>query len=144
MKRMAMLACYAASQFCLAGASCAEWFRPLDRGGRIGDYVERVIAAAGQRHEIRGDCMSACTIWLGHKGSCVAPDAVLWFHAATDSLRAMHDDNPWRSISERGAAALLAWYPPRVKAVVRPWLNSPEFRTLSGEELIRLGVPACN
>ncbi len=135
----ALLACV----FAFAAPARADFLRPLDRGGRIGDYVERIVAASGRRHAIRGDCMSACTIWLGHKGTCVTPDAMLWFHGANDPLRAMRDGNPWRTISEKGNAALLAWYPPRVRAVVRPWLRSPEYRTLSGAQLIALGVPAC-
>jgi hypothetical protein len=142
MKRVALLAMLATSAV-ITTPSQAQWMRPLDRGGNIGIYVERIIAAAGQRHEIRGDCMSACTMWLGHRGTCVARDAVLWFHGASDGLREMRSGNPWLSISEKGNAALLAMYPPRVRQVVRPWLNSPEYHTLTGAELIRLGVPAC-
>jgi hypothetical protein len=143
MKRIALIAILATLHALPSNSARAQWMRPLDRGGLIGDYIEKIIASAGQRHEIRGDCMSACTVWLGHKGSCVAPDAVLWFHGASDRRRAMRFDNPWMSISDAGNAALLAMYPPRVRQVVRPWLKSPDYRTLTGVELIRLGVPAC-
>ena len=121
----------------------AQWFRPLDRGGSIAAYLMDIHAAAGRRHEIRGDCMSACTMWLGHRGVCVAPDAVLWFHGASDGVQAMRQANPWRAIDPQANAALLAMYPPRVRAVVAPWLDSPAWRTLTGVELIALGVPAC-
>lgn len=121
----------------------ADLFRPLDRGGRLGDYLERIVAASGQRHEIRGDCMSACTLWLGHRGACVAPDAVLWFHAARDPGRALLQENPWRAMSAHGNQTLLSFYPPRVRAVVKQWLQSPDYHTLSGAQLIALGVPAC-
>lgn len=135
--------------FCLplvlafAAPAQADFMRPLDRGGRMSDTIARIISASGQRHEIRGDCMSSCTMWLGHRGTCVTPDARLWFHAAQDGTRAMRDGNPWRTISADGNAALLAWYPQRVRTVVRPWLQSPEYRTLTGAQLISLGVPAC-
>lgn len=129
---------------CLAAPTQAQWGRPLDRGGPIAAYLLRIHAAAGQRHEIRGDCMSACTMWLGHRGVCVAPDARLWFHGALDGVQALRQPNPWRAISPQGNAALLAMYPPRVRAVVAPWLESPEWRTLTGADLIALGVPSCD
>lgn len=117
--------------------------RPLDRGGQIGEYVNRIVAAAGRQHIISGDCMSACTMWLGHDGVCVTADAVLWFHAASDNMQAMRTESPWNAISAAGNRALLAMYPPRVRAIVRPWLQSPDFHTLSGIELAALGVPLC-
>lgn len=117
--------------------------RPLDRGGRISDTITQIMAASGQRHEIRGDCMSACTMWLGHRGTCVTPDARLWFHAAQDGRASMRYGNPWRTISADGNATLLAFYPPRVREIVRPWLQSPEYRTMTGAQLIALGVPEC-
>ena len=102
--------------------------REIDNGGNIGDYVRAIVAASGQRHEIRGDCVSACTMWLGHRGTCVYPDAELWFHAAS------HPD---------GTKTLLAFYPPRVRAFVAPMLNSRTITGVSGWQLIRLGVPSC-
>lgn len=117
--------------------------RSLDRGGQIRFYIQKLAAASGQLHEIRGDCMSACTIWLGHKPVCVAPDATLWFHQASDPNLEVVSGNPWRWKSETGNLALSTFYPPRVLAVVRTWLESPEFHTLSGRELIALGIPEC-
>lgn len=141
-------AAFAAALFALSGASSVrasgfDFERPLDRGGDIGEYTRRIVSGAGRAHVISGDCMSACTMWLGHRGVCVTPDAVLWFHAATDRLQAMRQENPWRTISHAGNAALLAMYPPRVRAVVRPWLDSPDYHTLTGAQLAALGVPLC-
>lgn len=124
-------------------AQAFDFFRPMDRGGRIGDYMERIVAQAGQPYVIAGDCMSACTMWLGHRGTCVMPDAVLWFHGASDRSAELADGNPWRAISATGNATLLSMYPPRVRAVVRPWLASPDFHTLTGTQLAALGVPLC-
>lgn len=119
-----------------------NWSRPVDHGGQISEYVGRIVAAAGQRHEIRGDCMSACTMWLGHRNACVAADALLHFHGATER-QALSVPATWRSVNATGNAALLAFYPSRVRQVVRPWLASAQFRTLTGAQLIGLGVPAC-
>jgi hypothetical protein len=129
---------------CAGSASAAfAQERPLDRGGQIRFYIQKLAAASGQLHEIRGDCMSACTIWLGHKPVCVAPDATLWFHQASDPRLELVSGNPWHWKSETGNLALSTFYPPRVLAVVRTWLESPEFHTLSGRELIALGIPEC-
>lgn len=127
----------------LAGACCGlapaalDWFnpgRPWDRGGDVGTYLQRIVASSGQPHVIAGDCMSACPMWLGHKGTCVTPDALLYFHgASTDQF----------SPSPVGNAVLLSMYPPRVRAVVAPWLNSRAFHALTRLELARLGVPLC-
>ncbi len=128
----------------IASASAAfAQERSLDRGGQIRFYIQKLAAASGQLHEIRGDCMSACTIWLGHKPVCVAPDATLWFHQASDPSLELVSGNPWRWKSATGNLALSTFYPPRVLAVVRSWLESPEFHTLSGRELIALGIPEC-
>ncbi len=117
--------------------------RPLDSGGRIGDYIERIVSASGKRHEIRGDCMSACTLWLGHAGVCVAPDAKLWFHAPRDAGSSRFQGSSVRSSKQSGVKTLMAFYPPRVRVVVQPWLLSSEYHTLTGAQLIALGVPAC-
>ncbi len=130
-----MLLCAALTTPALA----LDFARPLDSGGDILSYMGRVGAAPGERHVISGNCMSACTMWLGHKGTCVEPDAVLYFHAATDE----RFSNPSRAISPSGNALLLGMYPPRLRAMARPWLQSSNFHTLTGAQVARLGVPLC-
>jgi hypothetical protein len=122
----------------------ADWFgRELDRGGSVSAYKSRIVAAAGRRHVISGDCMSACTLWLAHKNTCVMPDAVLWFHGAARGVVRGFMVNPWREVNAAGNSILLASYPPRVRAVVAPWLQSREYHSLTGRELAALGVPLC-
>lgn len=121
----------------------AGGWRPLDRGGPIAFYLEEIRNMSG-RKVLSGDCMSACTLWLGYRGTCVEDDAVLWFHGASDPLRQMRSANPWNAISETANLALLQHYPPKVRDVVRPWLASPQYRTLTGAELHALGVARCN
>ena len=84
-------------------------------------------------------------MWLGHNPVCIMPDAVLWFHAAQDSLRAMHDGNPWRTISANGNATLRAFYPPRIRAYVdaQGWLQTPELHQMSAATAHSLGIPYC-
>jgi hypothetical protein len=127
----------------LALFGCDARARPLDRGGSIAAYLMEIHASADKPHRIEGDCMSACTMWLGHRRVCVAPDATLWFHSAIDPGKLGRVVNPWQAMDRNANAAMLAMYPARVRAVVAPWLENVNYRTLTGRELIALGVPAC-
>jgi hypothetical protein len=81
---------------------------PRDNGGWIDDYQQRVWAANRTRTpvEIRGTCISACTMYLAVRDVCVAPDAVLWFHAAYDPLFRLPDPT--------ANALMIGHYPPAV------------------------------
>lgn len=127
---------------CSESAHAFDFARPLDRGGGIAAYQGRILTETGQ-HVIDGDCMSACTMWLSHKKTCVTAHAVLWFHAAAGTMQLTRGANPWRAISSKGNRALLNAYPPRLRAVVEPWLRSPDFHTLTGLQAAALGVPLC-
>jgi hypothetical protein len=114
--------------------------RHLDRGGKIAHYREAISKASGA-HVISGDCMSACTLWLSYKHSCVEPDAVLWFHAASHGM----NGNFWRDIDPAASEDVLQTYPPRLRAFLKAqgWMKRPDYNTLSGRELAALGVPLC-
>lgn len=139
-------ACFVAAMALSLGAtqSRADWFgRDMDRGGNVSTYKSRIAGAFGRRHVISGDCMSACTLWLAHRDTCVMPDAVLWFHGAARGVVRGFMINPWREVSTVGNSMLLSSYPPRVREVVAPWLQSQEYHSLTGRELAALGVPMC-
>lgn len=60
-----------------------------DRGGRIGNYIDKyeALRTSGETVMIDGECLSACTMVLGaiaHDRICVTPRASLGFHAAYD------------------------------------------------------------
>jgi len=122
------------------GTLFSSFSRHLDRGGKISHYKADLSKASGT-HVISGDCMSACTIWLSYKHSCVEPDAKLWFHAASGGMAA----NPWRGIDPVASEDLLHSYPPRLRALLkaRGWMERPDYNTLSGRELAAFGVPLC-
>lgn len=101
--------------------------RPLDPGGSIDIYLNAIVYARG-RHVIEGDCMSACTMWLGYRWTCVRPDAELWFHAGSIPV---------------ATETMFAMYPPRVKRLVWPFMLSHHLVGVPGWQLIRLGVPRC-
>ncbi len=114
--------------------------RHLDRGGKIAQYRADITKAFG-RHVISGDCMSACTLWLSYRRSCVEPDAKLWFHAASRGMVG----NPWRDMDPAASEDVLGSYPPQLRAFLRArgWMERPDYNTLSGTELAALGVPLC-
>ena len=142
MRRVALAAILALG---LSAPAFAQKIITFDRGGLISDTLTEITAQSGQRVVIAGDCMSACTMWLGHAGTCVMPGATLYFHAAQDGLRAMHDPNPWRTISASGNATLRGFYPPGIRSYVdrNGWLNTPELHSMSGAQAISLGARAC-
>ncbi len=114
-----------------ASAQFRQWWRPSDPGGSIGDRILEIAAAGGRRHEIIGDCASACTMWLGARGVCVWPDAALWFHSARPAS---------------GNDALRTFYPPKVRNFVdaNGYLDSYELRPIYGWQLIKMGIRDCS
>jgi len=122
------------------GAFFTGFGRRLDRGGKIEHYRAEIGKASGA-HVISGDCMSACTLWLTYKHSCVEPDAKLWFHAASRGMVA----NPWADIDPAASEQVLQSYPLRLRAFLKAhgWMERPDYNTLSGRELAALGVPLC-
>jgi len=84
-----------------------------DRGGLLGQRAQeiRVLAQTGQRVELRGQCLSACTLYLKLPNACVAPNATFGFHGpswygrplptdqleAFSNLMARHYREPLRS-----------------------------------------------
>jgi hypothetical protein len=124
---------------CLASLSPASASpRPMDRGGRLDVYAQRIAAAQGA-HRIAGDCYSACTMWLAYPGACIERSARLWFHGAFDIGRE-------EVVASDGNAIMTAYYPPQVDRIVSPWLRTLRFsskHTLTGAQLIALGMRAC-
>lgn len=56
-----------------------------DQGGCIRSYQYTVDKTpAEMRIEISGVCESACTLFLGHPGTCAMPDTVFAFHGPSD------------------------------------------------------------
>lgn len=128
----------------LAGAARtdAAEIAEADYGGPLAAYREeaRRLDASGEELAIRGLCASACTIFLGLRRVCVAPQAVFWFHAAR--LPAEDAPDPVATLE------MLSYYP----AALRDWairtkaLERVDFdaaHSLTGAELIRLGARRC-
>ena len=79
----------AALLFADLGASHAQIRIADDRGGQIGNYLDKFqrLRSSGESVVIDGLCASACTLVLGavpHDKICVTSRATLGFHAAYD------------------------------------------------------------
>jgi hypothetical protein len=122
-----------------AGTSHAAVRISDDRGGQIGEYVERYekLRASRQSVVIDGLCASACTIVLATispDNICVTSRARLAFHAAWNFRR------DGRTFTDRGATRrLYSMYP----SPVRRWLDNrggltPRSIFLEGKHLHRM------
>lgn len=113
-----------------------------DTGGGVDDRL-RMMRDLGPAHvEIRGECLSACTMFLGLPDVCVSPGAVLGFHGPTTPLPGIPlPPDDW----ERATQTMAAQYPPRL----RRWFLSDaryysgDYLTLTGEQVINLGAKPC-
>lgn len=106
-----------------------------DLGGLVSEYRAITNLYRQQNREVRlHECRSACTLALSLPNVCVYPASVLRFHSA------YHRDTkqPDQSVSRE----LLAAYPPAVRERLGNRLTR-NYRSLSGAELIELGVRDC-
>lgn len=110
-----------------------------DRGGNIGAYWSRFVAARDSHEQviIDGKCSSACTLVLGIVPSrriCVTGNAVLGFHAA------WRPDFSGRHVANIPATrTLLSFYPPPIRQwIARNGGLTDKMLYLSGRDLLAL------
>lgn len=110
-----------------------------DRGGNIGAYWSRYIAARDSNEQvvIDGKCSSACTLVLGivpARRICVTKNAVLGFHAAwRPGFLGLHVAN------EPATRTLMSFYPPPIRQwIARNGGLTDTMLYLSGDDLMAL------
>lgn len=141
---MKLITSLLAAAVLLAGvvASHATVRISVDRGGQIGNYINRFerLRSSGESVIIDGLCASACTLVLGavpHSKICVTPRATLGFHAAYDF------GSNGRIITNSEATAMLySMYP----APVQRWIAARgglarQMIFLSGKQLQAMYQP---
>jgi hypothetical protein len=126
----------AALLFAGVGASHAAVRIANDRGGQIGQYLDRydALRASGQAVMIDGLCASACTMVLGtipRDKICVTSNATLGFHAAYDFT-----GNGQTVTNPAATRMLYSGYPSQV----RQWISrrgglTPRMIFLHGKQL---------
>ncbi|HEY8580641.1 MAG TPA: hypothetical protein VIL72_12180, partial [Beijerinckiaceae bacterium] len=105
-----------------------------DVGGLVSEYKAVTELYRRENREVRlHECRSACTLALSLPNVCVYPSSVLKFHSA------YHRDT--KQIDQGVSAELFNAYPPAVRE--RLGYLTRHYRSLSGKELIALGVRDC-
>lgn len=113
-----------------------------DYGGSVMQRLRELNNLRMQRTPVKvvGQCMSACTMYLGLPQTCVSANAVFGFHGPSRRGQS-------RALTNSSAAELLAaHYPP----ALRQWylregqyVASDRVIKISGRDMHRMGVPRC-
>ncbi|MDB5571721.1 MAG: hypothetical protein JWN93_2904 [Hyphomicrobiales bacterium] len=105
-----------------------------DVGGLVSEYQAITEMYRRENREVRlHECRSACTLALSLPNVCVYPSSVLKFHSA------YHRDT--KEIDQSISSQLFNAYPEAVRE--RLGYLTRQYRSLSGRELIDLGVRDC-
>ncbi|WP_245861024.1 hypothetical protein [Rhodobacter maris] len=113
-----------------------------DGGGYLARRSDRIaqMRATGQRVEIRGTCISACTMYLSLPNVCVTPSAVLGFHGPSENGRPLppRDFEYWSQVMAANyAEPLRSWFLSTAR------YNTSGYYQISGAQLIRMGYQQC-
>lgn len=115
-----------------------------DNGGSIETRLEMIahMRRAGHRIEIRGNCASACTMFLGLPNTCVARNARLGFHGPSSQYYGIslppREFEYWsRVMADHYPAAIRNWFMTTARHTTMGLV------TITGAEAIRLGARAC-
>lgn len=113
-----------------------------DAGGRVDWRAEKIakLRQSGQPVQLRGECMSACTMYLSLPQVCVAANATFGFHGPSFYGIPLndYDFNYWSQV-------IAAHYPPAIAEwyMTEARFNTNRTRRIRGSELIKLGYPEC-
>lgn len=115
-----------------------------DNGGPLEDRIRylSVLRQSGQRVEIRGQCASACTLYLGLLRTCISRNAVMEFHGPQSQLYGIALPP---AQFEYWSRVMADHYPPPL----RRWFLAEGrheimgVHRIRGEQLINLGVREC-
>lgn len=106
-----------------------------DVGGLVSDYQAQTEIYRREGREVRlHECRSACTLALSLPNVCVYPDSLVKFHLAYNAVDRQTD----AGVSDE----LFRSYPAAVQQ--RLGYLTRQYRVLTGNELISLGVRNCN
>ncbi len=114
-----------------------------DRGGVVGARAQEIagIQMRQQRVEIRGRvCLSTCTMFLGAGDVCVSPNTKFGFHGPSyygRPLKPAQFEYWSQVIASYYPAGLKNWY------LAEGRYRSKGYYTMSGAQLISMGIPQC-
>lgn len=113
-----------------------------DRGGYLAKRSDEIthLRAAGRRVEVRGTCLSACTMYLSLPNLCVTPDAVFGFHGPSQNGTPLpqRDFDYWSMVMAANYnEPLRTWFMKKAR------FNTSGYYQVSGAKLIELGYKRC-
>lgn len=113
-----------------------------DRGGLLGQRSDAIqlLRASGQRVELRGLCLSACTMYLSLPNVCVAPTAVFGFHGPSRNQKRLpqREFEHWSEVmADNYREPLRSWYMSEARYTITG------YHKISGADLIAMGYPSC-
>lgn len=113
-----------------------------DRGGYIGqrDRQIRSLRALGTRVELRGTCLSSCTMYLSLPNICIAATAVFGFYGPSQNGKPLSsaDFDHWSQVMARHyREPLRSWFLGKARYTVSG------YHKLTGAQLIGMGYPSC-
>ncbi|MEN9409488.1 MAG: hypothetical protein RL216_1462 [Pseudomonadota bacterium] len=127
------------------GTSAAALEIRRDMGGPVAERVAMIAALERSQTTVRiaGLCVSACTMLLGLRRTCVEPEARLGFHGPSGSLAGVPLP---RAEFERVSRLIAGHYPPALRAwfMTEARMRTASYVTISGAEAIRMGARACD
>jgi len=115
-----------------------------DPGGAVENRLHEIaqLRLAGTRIEIRGECVSACTMLLGLPNTCVARSSRLGFHGPQSQYYgvslAPDQFEYWSQVmADHYPAAMRAWFIKEARKTTMGVI------TISGSQAIKMGARAC-
>ena len=113
-----------------------------DRGGWLGQRTAEIrqLRAAGQRVEVRGTCLSACTMYLALPNVCVASSATFGFHGPSNNGQNLspREFEHWSWVmAETYREPLRSWY------ISEARYRTSGYHQVSGADLINMGYSQC-
>ena len=116
-----------------------------DLGGSMEGRLQTIanFRSSGTRVEIRGQCASACTMYLGLPNACVARSSRLGFHGPQSQYYGISlppdEFEYWSGVmADHYPGAIRNWF----LSVAR--YTTMDIITLSGAEVIRMGARPCD
>lgn len=116
-----------------------------DQGGPVESRLREIaqLRSAGTRVEIRGQCDSACTMFLGLPNACVAQSSRLGFHGPQSQYYGIslppEEFEYWsRVMADHYPGAIRAWFMAEARQTTMGLI------TISGSDAIRMGARACS